>query len=46
MNIELSKLKPLPLWQAILIFGIPGVMVYLGIYIGVPLSIKKPVWLF
>jgi membrane protease YdiL (CAAX protease family) len=41
MNNEISKLKPLPLWQAILIFGVLGAMVYIGIYAGVPFSIKK-----
>ncbi len=37
---ETSKLKPLPLGQAILYFGILGVIAYIGIYAGIPFSIQ------
>jgi len=31
------NIKPIPLWQSILLFGIPGLALYLGLYNGVPI---------
>jgi len=31
------NIKPIPLWQSILLFGIPGLMLYVGLYYGIPL---------
>ncbi len=31
-----QSLNPLPFWQALVLFGIPGIIVYLNIYLGVP----------
>ena len=37
---ELAPLKLLPRWQAVLVFGVLGAMVYVGIYVGVPVSLR------
>lgn len=35
-----NTLKPIPLWQSLLLFGIPGLMLYLGLYYAVPFLLK------
>lgn len=35
------KIKPIPLWQSLLIFGIPGTMILLGTYFVVPVWVNK-----
>lgn len=35
-----STIKPFPLWQSILLFGIPGLLLYSGLYYGIPVFSK------
>jgi len=34
------NIKPIPLWKSILLFGIPGLFLYLGLYHGIPVFQK------
>ena len=31
-----KEIRPIPFWQTLILFGIPGVIVYFNIYVGVP----------
>ncbi len=39
----LDKIKPVSLWQALLIFGIPGIVIYLGVHYLVPIMVNNEV---
>jgi membrane protease YdiL (CAAX protease family) len=34
--IKVMNIKPIPLWESILLFGIPGLLLYLGMNYGIP----------
>ncbi|MEM8535781.1 MAG: CPBP family intramembrane glutamic endopeptidase [Chloroflexota bacterium] len=36
-----DNVDPVPLWQALLIFGIPGIMIYLGVHYLVPIMVES-----
>jgi len=38
-----NGIKPIPFWQSLVFFGIPGVIVYLNIYVGVPYLVRAGV---
>jgi membrane protease YdiL (CAAX protease family) len=35
------RLKPMPLWLSFILFGVPGVFIYWGMYYGVPLLVQN-----
>lgn len=37
------KISPLPFWQSLVLFGVPGVIVYLNIYLAVPFLVERGV---
>jgi len=39
MTVDMS-IKPIPLWQSILFFGIPGLALYLGLYYAIPVMLR------
>ncbi len=44
MNIEKEiNLAPIPLWQSAMLFGIPGLILYIGLYYGIPFFSKMGV---
>ena len=39
----IPSVKPVPLWQALLIFGLPGIAIYLGVHDLVPMMVRHSI---
>lgn len=43
MNKATAQLKPVPLWHTLVLFGVPGAIVYVNIYVVVPYLVSAGV---
>ena len=38
-----DPIAPIPFWQTLVLFGVPGILVYLNIYVAVPYLVRSGV---